>query len=299
MSDELEGPTPEHRDPEPDVRPPGKRGPRINWLAVVVTFTSLGTGILASSFGAIMYKRSSVTRDELASVQADLGRERGKSAELAAAVAKLESDLRANEAARASTEKEVAERKTSETATRAELDELRKQRAELEARLAAWKSITAKLQKMVDAGRLTVAIRDGKMVLKLSTEVLFQSGKADLANDGKTALREIAGILRQFPDRRLMIAGHTDNVPLHNAHYRSNWELSTARAVTVTEFLVASGIKPERLVAAGHAQFDPVASNGNEAGRKENRRIELVLLPNVTEMPPLPEEPSPAAGAAR
>jgi chemotaxis protein MotB len=285
MNDELE-----QLSPEPNVRPPNKRGTRINWLAVVVTFASLGTGIIAASFGAIMYRRLAATRDDLARVETELGGARRQNDEHAATIAKLEADLRATEAARATTEKEVAESKTSETASRAELDELRKQRAELEARLAAWKAITAKLQKMVDAGRLQVAVREGKMVLKLSTEVLFQSGKADLANEGKTALREIAGILKQFPDRRLMVAGHTDNVPLHNARYPSNWELSTARAVTVTEFLITSGIKPERLVAAGHAQFDPVASNGSEAGRKENRRIELVLLPNVTELPSLPAE---------
>jgi chemotaxis protein MotB len=295
MSDDIEELSPEDFAPEPNARPPGRRGTRINWLAVVVTFASLGTGIVAAAFGGLMYKRLGVAQTDLARVEAELAAERKKNAELSAGNAKLEGDLRTNEAARATSEKEVAEHKTKETATSAELEELRKQHAELEARLAAWKAITAKLQKMVDAGRLQVAVRDGKMVLKLSSEVLFQSGKADLANDGKTALREIAGILKQFPDRRLMVAGHTDNVPLHNAHYRSNWELSTARAVTVTEFLIASGVRPERLVAAGHAQFDPVGSNGNEAGRKENRRIELVLLPNVTELPALPAEPPPVA----
>src|SRR6185503_5709521 len=128
-------------------------------------------------------------------------------------------------------------------------------------------------------------------------EIFFESGKAELTKEAVPAMREIASILRQFPDRRFEVAGHTDVIPLHNQEFKSNWELSTARAVTVTEALVAGGMNPGRLVAAGYGPYDPVANNATEAGRKENRRIEIVLFPNIKEMPSLPADAAPPAAS--
>jgi chemotaxis protein MotB len=83
-----------------------------------------------------------------------------------------------------------------------------------------------------------------------------------------------------------MVAGHTDNFPLiQPSPFKNNLELSTSRALTVAEQLVASGIPSARLVAAGYAEHEPVRENTTEAGRHENRRIEIVLLPNVSELP--------------
>ena len=171
-------------------------------------------------------------------------------------------------------------------ASQAELAELRVEREEAEKRLAAMKSLTDKFRKMIDSGKLQVILRHGRMVVKLPAGILFASGSADLSKDGKDALREVAGVLRQVEGRRLMVAGHTDNVPLQaGSPFKNNFELSTARALTVAQHLVASGLPPSRLVAAGYAEHEPVRSNGSEAGRQENRRIEIVLLPNLTELP--------------
>lgn len=171
-------------------------------------------------------------------------------------------------------------------ASRAELTELRQQREEAERRLAALKSLTEKFRKMIDSGKLQVTLRHGRMVVKLSAGILFESGKAELSKEGKDALREVAQVLRQVPDRRLMVAGHTDNFPLvPTSPFKTNLELSTERALTVAQQLIASGIPPARLVAAGYAEHEPVRENTTEAGRHENRRIEIVLLPNVTELP--------------
>jgi chemotaxis protein MotB len=111
-------------------------------------------------------------------------------------------------------------------------------------------------------------------------------------------LKELAGVLKQFPDRRFMVAGHTDNIPIGPSNFKSNWELSTARAVTVTEFLASSGVNPGRLTAAGYSEYDPIRPNATEAGRSENRRIEIVLLPNVNEISGLAKAAASANGVA-
>jgi chemotaxis protein MotB len=189
--------------------------------------------------------------------------------------------------ARSETEKTVADTQANLTTTKAELEELRKSRAEAEERLAAFNAMTAKLQKMIDTGKLKVMIRKNRMIVKMPAEVLFASGKADLSPEGQATMAEVGAVLRQFIDRRFMVAGHTDNVPLGESKYSGNWELSTARAVTVTEFLIKNGLRPTNLIAAGYGEFDPVAPNASAQGRQENRRIELVLQPNLDELPKL------------
>jgi len=168
-----------------------------------------------------------------------------------------------------------------------ELEELRKARAEAEKRLAAFKKLTEKFQKMIDAGRLKVTFRKGRMIVELPAGVLFESGKAKLSDTGESAIAEVAGILKEFPDRSFLVAGHTDNVPIKDRKFKSNWELSTARAVTVTQYLIEQGVPPESLSAAGYAQFDPIGDNTTEEGRQTNRRIEIIMMPNIEELPTL------------
>ena len=183
-------------------------------------------------------------------------------------------------------------------ATRSELVELRQQHADADKRLAAFKSFAEKLRKMIEAGKLEVTTRQGRMIVKLPAEILFASGSAQLSEAGHAPLKELAGVLKQFPDRRFMVGGHTDNVPIGPSNYKSNWELSTARAVTVTEFLASSGVNPSRLTAAGYSEYDPIRPNSTEAGRSENRRIEIVLLPNVNEISGLARVAASANAAA-
>jgi chemotaxis protein MotB len=170
-------------------------------------------------------------------------------------------------------------------ATNQELDELRKQKAEAEKRLAAQKKLTERFRKMVDAGKVQIVLRGGLMIMKLPSGVLFASGKADLSPEGKAVLTEVAAVLKEFPDRKFVIGGHTDNVPLKGSKYKDNWELATARALTVTKFLIEQGVSPKSLSAAGYGEFDPIADNGTDEGRQENRRIEIILVPNIDELP--------------
>jgi chemotaxis protein MotB len=173
--------------------------------------------------------------------------------------------------------------------TKAALEEARKAKAAAEARAQLFKQLTLKFQKMIDAGSLKIVLRNGRMVLQLATDVLFDSGKTDLKPAGQQALRDVAAVLRTLGGRQLQVAGHTDNVAIQTARFPSNWELSTARAVTVVRFLIAEGLEGKVLSAAGYGEFDPLVSNDTPDGRAKNRRIEITLQPDISELVALPD----------
>lgn len=119
-------------------------------------------------------------------------------------------------------------------------------------------------------------VRDG-VVISLSGNVLFDSGRADLKPEGLVLLDALAERLAQLPNE-VRIEGHTDNVPIETDLYPSNWELSAARATTVARYLAEHGVDPRRLIAAGYGEYRPVASNDTREGRARNRRVDIVVL---------------------
>jgi chemotaxis protein MotB len=169
------------------------------------------------------------------------------------------------------------------------LDELRKAQAAAEARTQLFEQFVQKLKKMIDAGQLKVAIRNGKLVIQLPNDVLFASGHTELKPAGKDSLTQLAHVIASVHDRQFQVAGHTDNVPIQASRYASNWELSTARALEVVKLLVAQGVAPRQLSAAGYGEFDPIAPNDTPDGRGKNRRIEITLQPNLNELVAAPE----------
>ncbi len=171
---------------------------------------------------------------------------------------------------------------------RARLEELRKAQAAADARAALFHQLALRFQKMIDAGQLKIVLRDGRMVLQLANDVLFDSGHTEIKPGGQQALQQVAAGLKTLATRRFQVAGHTDNVPIQTSRFASNWELSTARAVEVTRYLIAQGVRADELSAAGYGEFDPVASNGDASGRGKNRRIEITLQPNIDELVAVP-----------
>jgi len=167
------------------------------------------------------------------------------------------------------------------------VEELRTKERQAQARLATFRNMLEKFNKMIASGKLRVRIVRGRMVVELSENILFDSGKSELKKEGTAALQEVAAVLGSIPDREFQIAGHTDNVPIKSGKFASNWELSTARGVTVARSLSAQGVPANRLSAAGYAETQPVASNDTPEGRAQNRRIEIVLMPNLDELPDL------------
>lgn len=168
---------------------------------------------------------------------------------------------------------------TAKVGLEQQTEEARKRQAELD-------RLTARFRQMVDSGDLSVKIRRGQMVVQLPSAVLFRSGKADLSKRGKKTLTGVAKILRSLPRRKFTVAGHTDNRPLGKGDdFANNWELSSARAVQVTRHLIGAGVAPRNLVAAGYGQYAPIASNRTRRGRQLNRRIEIILEPDLEKLP--------------
>ena len=224
--------------------------------------------------------------------------------ELSAQIANLDERIETLEAEKSSLEAELDEARAdldlyetrkgsleeSLEASREELDELREARRKTEERLAVYREVAEQLAAMVEAGQLSVTIRQGRMVINLDDDILFDSGRTDIKQDGQDALADLAEILQDIEGREFLIAGHTDNVPIGSGRFDSNWELSTARAVEVVQFLQENGVNPQNLAAAGYGEYDPIASNEEAETRALNRRIEIVLMPTIDELPSLPDD---------
>jgi chemotaxis protein MotB len=175
--------------------------------------------------------------------------------------------------------------------SRSRLEELRRAQAAAEKRTALYRDLALKLKAMIDAGDLAVVLRDGRMVLRLSNDVLFDSGKAELKPAGTRALTDLAPVLAGIPDRHFQVAGHTDNEAIRFSPFRSNWQLSTARALEVVAFLISQKIDAHMLSAAGYGEFDPVDTNDSKDGRSHNRCTEITLQPNIDEIVSVPRSP--------
>jgi chemotaxis protein MotB len=186
-----------------------------------------------------------------------------------------------------SKEAELGKARTEKEATMAELAELRRQKEAAEKRIAAYKALQDKFRALTDTGKLQVVFRNGQMTLKLPSGILFPSGSDKLSKDGETALADVVKILMEFKDRRFIVAGHTDNQPIKTAAFPNNWYLSTARANSVVQFMIKQGFPAKSLAASGYGEFDPVAANDTDKNRELNRRIEIILVPNLEELPSL------------
>ena len=170
---------------------------------------------------------------------------------------------------------------------KAQLEEAKRAVQDAQERGKLLDELQTKFKKMIDAGRLKVTTRHGRIVLQLHNDVLFDVGQADLKPDGKLALAEVAATLKSVPGRRFQVAGHTDTAPITTETkktYPTNWELSAARAIAVVKLLVQEGVDANMLSAAGYSLYDPVASNASAEGQAKNRRIEITLVPQVAQL---------------
>jgi chemotaxis protein MotB len=163
--------------------------------------------------------------------------------------------------------------------------ELQKRQEAAEKRAAQFREMMNKFRSMIDAGKLQVEIRNGLMLVKLPDNILFDPGKTEIKQAGKDAIAQVTQILSGIEGRKFQVTGHTDNIPIKSARFKSNWELSTARAVEVTKLMIADGMDAKRLSAAGYADELPVGDNATEEGRRANRRIEIVVQPNIEDLP--------------
>jgi len=166
--------------------------------------------------------------------------------------------------------------------------------AELEKILDAQKKIVQDLKNKVseallgfENNGLTVSMKNGKVYVSLDEKLLFKSGSYEIDANGRNALKKLAGVLEKNPDIQIMIEGHTDNVPYNpgSGQLKDNWDLSVKRATTVVRTLVeGSKINAKRLTAAGRSEYLPVDERNTTDARTKNRRTEIILTPDLTEL---------------
>lgn len=148
--------------------------------------------------------------------------------------------------------------------------ELEAAKAELERRLRGEKGVT-------------VGLEERGLVVTFVAEVLFDSGKAKIRPEAHDVLNKVAKVITdKVADRNIAVEGHTDNEPIKYSGWKSNWELSTARATSVLHYLEDKGTAPKRLQATGYGEYRSVASNDTPEGRQKNRRVEIIILPKMT-----------------
>lgn len=181
------------------------------------------------------------------------------------------------------------------------LEEYKKRAEQLAQIEARFRQLREKLQRLTNFG-LKVEVRNNRMVIQLPGDILFDSGKDQLRKQGEEVLQQVADIIRADKDlaaRSFQVAGHTDNARYTSGPFHDNWGLSLMRARTVLLFLVepsktgkdgktsGGGLSPKRWAAAGYGETDPVAGTVEKQTKDEmtkNRRVELVVQPNVDEM---------------
>ena len=167
----------------------------------------------------------------------------------------------------------------------AKIDDLETQRMKERAQFEATKKMLEdKLRSQIKDGSMSLKMQDGSLVIILSDDILFDSGKAEVKKDAYPMLNQLADVInKKVPDKNIGVTGHTDNVPIKHSGWASNWELSTARATNVLHYLESRGVSPKRLSATGYGEHRPVASNATAEGRSKNRRVEIVILPQFEE----------------
>ena len=248
---------------------------RLSWIAVGCALA--GCGVTQAEFNQ-RTTEAEKCQAELSHTQVELGAATGR-------LSDRKHDLEQRDEQIATLEGNARTLSKNLSATEREMDALRRAHAQSEQRSELYRTLVARLGDAIGAGTLSVDVRKGKMLVHLGDAILFDPGQTALKSAGQTALRQVALALKEIPDRDFVVAGHTDNRPIKSSPFAGNWELSTARAVTVVRFLQAEGVDPRHLAAAGYSEFDALGDNDDPVERAHNRRIEIVVMPRIDELP--------------
>lgn len=200
-------------------------------------------------------------------------------------IATLESERAALETQRAALAREKAAIEDQRTELAKQVEALESQKEKLvsssQQSQEQYDALVSSLSDQVKKGQLQVRRYKDMLTVDVAEQLFFDSGRAALKDGGKAVLKEVAAAMQNYGEKAIRVVGHTDNVPIAKAWrnvFPSNWELSAARATTVVRFLQEAGIEPERLIATGRAQYEPVSPNDSAEGRQKNRRIEITLI---------------------
>jgi chemotaxis protein MotB len=199
-------------------------------------------------------------------------------------ISKLQKQASALEAdaARIAKEREQLRQEQSQLATTLDQERLAKEE-EIKRLTRTQEELSKSLQDEISKGNITIQQVRDRLTINMVDRVLFDSGHAQVKPAGMKVLKQVSDVLNTISDKHIRIEGHTDNVPISSKlqdRFKTNWELSTARATTVVRYLIdQGGVDRQYLSAVGYADTHPLASNDSEEGRSSNRRIEIVLYP--------------------
>ena len=220
-------------------------------------------------------------RGQITDLEQKLQSGSASSREEIARLQKQAADLEAN-TARIAKEREQLQQEQSQLAATLEQERLAKEE-EIKRLTRTQEELSKSLQEEISKGNITIQQVRDRLTINMVDRVLFDSGQAQVKPAGVQVLKQVADVLNKITDKQIRIEGHTDNVPISSKlqnRFKTNWELSAARATTVVRYLIdQGGVDRQYLSAVGYADTHPLASNDTEEGRSSNRRIEIVLYP--------------------
>jgi chemotaxis protein MotB len=252
-----------------------------NWLfpLMVLFFASTLGGCVAKSDYLKKEAEATALADQVASLSKDkdkLTQERNDLDKLLKAksddLTKANNDLRLRN----------ADLEAQNTKLKQDVADLKKKEAEVQAESSTYKDLMKEMKSEIAKGQITISELKGTLTVDVANQILFASGEADVKKDGLAILKRVVDILATVKDKAIRIEGHTDNQKIFGQlakKYPTNWELSAARAINVTKYLISQGIQPEILSAVAYGEFKPLADNTTPEGRQKNRRIAIILLP--------------------
>jgi chemotaxis protein MotB len=266
---------------------------------LLLLFSIVAAGCVSQGKYDDLKRKYDVAKDKLAEGRTSLSDAQGQASRLENENARARVQLEALEQERLALEAEQhrltlaltkaledrAKLKQSNADLERALAELAQRKAMADRRVAEFKKLVGRFKSLIDAGTLIVTISQGRMVLQLPSDVLFDTGSARLSKLGKSAVTEIATVLKEEPERSYQVEGHTDDVPIHNPQFPSNWELASARALGVVRAMTEAGMSPGMLSAASYGENRPTLSNATDEGRRGNRRIEIIIVPDLSLLP--------------
>ena len=162
---------------------------------------------------------------------------------------------------------------------------LAKMKKRTKARVDAFKELLREFQPLIDRGVLELSVDKGSITIGMAADVLFPSGSAELSEEGQDNIRQVAHLLGRRSDREFQVQGHTDDDPIATAEFPSNWHLGASRALNVVQFMVDNGMSAGQLSAATFGEHSPLGRNDSDADKAANRRIEIVFLPDLSDLP--------------
>lgn len=264
--------------------------------AYFFTLVIIAGGLVFSQSSCVSKKKYLYSQSRISELQADSTQLESRIAGLENDIEELEKNLqenqeRAKELAQAleGREKEIKQKELLLDRQNNLLYEKAQQLNELQDKINQQNQIVENLRNTIanalvnfEDDELTVNVKEGKVYLSLSENLLFKSGSATMDQQGKEALGKLAVVLNNNPDIEVLIEGHTDSIPISSNVYKDNWDLSVARATSIVRLLANEyEVDGARLTASGRADNAPVATNDTQEGRASNRRTEIILSPKL------------------